>query len=95
MTRVFHGVKTNILTTEFTSPIFEGIHSTFTAGRYHSWVLDNSSNLEAFQITAVDEEGEIMALKHKDYEVHAVQFHPESIMTEEGKKMISNFFKIK
>jgi anthranilate synthase component 2 len=95
LTRVFHGVKTNILTTDIPSPLFEGISSPFTAGRYHSWVLDNKSNLEAFHITAVDEEGEIMALKHKEYEVHAVQFHPESIMTEEGVKMISNFFKIK
>lgn len=95
LTRVFHGVKTNILTTKVESPIFKGINSPFTAGRYHSWVLDNTSNLDAFQITAIDEEGEIMALKHKDYEVHAVQFHPESIMTEEGKKMISNFFNIK
>jgi len=95
LTRVFHGVKTNILTTDIPSPIFEGINLPFTAGRYHSWVLDNKSNLEAFHITAVDEEGEIMALQHKDYEIHAVQFHPESIMTEEGKKMISNFFNIK
>lgn len=94
LSRVFHGMKTPMHLTPSLSPIFKGIPDDFLAGRYHSWVVDNSSDISAFEITALDDEGEIMALQHREFPIYAVQFHPESIMTEHGATMLENFFKL-
>lgn len=94
LSRVFHGMKTEMHLTKETSPIFEGVPDNFLAGRYHSWVVDKDSDTSAFDITAIDDTGEIMAFHHKEYAIHAVQFHPESIMTDHGKTMLENFFKL-
>lgn len=94
LTKVFHGMKTTMTQTENTDPIFEGISHTFEAGRYHSWVIDHSSCPEILSITAVDEENEIMAARHKHYQVYGVQFHPESIMTPDGRAMLTNFLNL-
>ena len=67
------------------------IPDVFQAGRYHSWVVEKESVPESLQVTAVDETGEIMAFRHKAYKVFGLQFHPESVMTPEGKQMIANF----
>lgn len=88
---VLHGQRTLMHKTNNSSPILETIAQSFYAGRYHSWVIDKESNLSNLTVTAVDENGEIMAIQHKEYEVYGVQFHPESIMTDEGKQMINNF----
>ncbi|HMP32434.1 MAG TPA: gamma-glutamyl-gamma-aminobutyrate hydrolase family protein, partial [Saprospiraceae bacterium] len=95
LSRVFHGIKSEMHTTSIPSPIFETLPNTFYAGRYHSWVLNKNSDTSAFDITCVDTSGEIMGIDHKDYKIYAVQFHPESIMTDHGKEMIINFLKIK
>lgn len=95
LNNVFHGKKTLINQTNFESPIFKDVPQTFYAGRYHSWVIDNNSHTKEFQITAVDETGEIMAIQHKQYKAYGVQFHPESIMTEFGKQMLTNFINIR
>jgi anthranilate synthase component II len=88
---VFHGKRTLMHKTNTASPLFNKIDDTFYAGRYHSWAINKSSNIDAFDITAVDEYNEIMALQHKELEVYGVQFHPESVMTDNGKVMIENF----
>lgn len=92
--KVFHGIQTTMQQTSSPSPIFRDLPEEFLAGRYHSWVIDKESDTSQFHITAKDEKGEIMAIQHKDYEVYAVQFHPESIMTPEGTLMIENFLKL-
>ena len=64
-------------------------------GRYHSWSVDADNFPEALEITAVDEQGRIMALQHREYDVHGVQFHPESVLTPLGKSILANFLTLK
>lgn len=94
LSKVFHGMKTTMKQTENEDPIFEGFDQTFEAGRYHSWVINKDSCPDDLLITAVDDEGEIMAARHKDFDIYGVQFHPESIMTPDGRKMLSNFLNL-
>jgi len=88
---VFHGVETPMMLTDNSCKLFEGISPTFQAGRYHSWVIDKSTLSDSLEITCTDEYNEIMGIKHKDYDVYAIQFHPESVLTPDGEKMMSNF----
>ncbi|MDF1698723.1 MAG: aminodeoxychorismate/anthranilate synthase component II [Saprospiraceae bacterium] len=91
LSSVLHGQRTIMHKTAVDSPILREIPDSFYAGRYHSWVIDKDSDTSNLLITAIDDEGEIMAARHKELPVYGVQFHPESIMTDEGKKMIHNF----
>ena len=75
--------------------IFEGIESPFTATRYHSLIVERDSLPECLEISAWTEQGEIMGLRHKEHVVEGVQFHPESILTEHGKKLLKNFLQQK
>ncbi|MBL7070989.1 MAG: aminodeoxychorismate/anthranilate synthase component II [Candidatus Omnitrophica bacterium] len=75
--------------------IFKGVKNPFEATRYHSLIAERSSLPDCFLITAETKEKEIMALKHKDHHIYGVQFHPESILTGEGKKILNNFLQIK
>lgn len=88
---VFHGVETPIHVVAPDDQLFEGLPETFTAGRYHSWVVEKETLPPDLIITAEDETGEIMAMKHKFYDVRGVQFHPESVMTECGMAMLKNW----
>ncbi|WP_417799339.1 anthranilate synthase component II [Tenacibaculum sp.] len=88
---VFHGVATEMKVTKNNAITFKNIPETFEAARYHSWIASHTNFPEELEITAIDEEGSIMALRHKEFAIEAVQFHPESILTPEGKKMIQNF----
>jgi anthranilate synthase component 2 len=72
-------------------PLFKDLPNRFEVGRYHSWVVKKDSLPDVLMTLSLDEEGQIMAMKHKFYPVYGVQFHPESIMTPYGKKMIENF----
>lgn len=92
LTNVYHGlaIPTHIIKEDI---LFENIPTTITCGRYHSWAIDPKSNLEHLHITAQDEEGNIMAIRHKEHDICGVQFHPESIMTEHGILMIENWLK--
>lgn len=94
LSKVFHGMKTFMKQTENTDPIFDGIDQSFEAGRYHSWVINKESCPDDLLITAVDDEGEIMAARHKELDIYGVQFHPESIMTPDGRKMLFNFLNL-
>ena len=90
LSEVFHGVATpcHIVADE---PIFTGMERDFTAGRYHSWVVSRDELPSCLEVTAESDEGHIMALRHKTLNVHGIQFHPESVLTPEGKIMIQNF----
>jgi para-aminobenzoate synthetase component 2 len=89
--RLMHG-KTSPIYHEGAS-IFAGLQSPFEATRYHSLIVRRDTLPDCLEITAWTQEGEIMGLQHKQYPVHGVQFHPESILTQNGKKMLENFLK--
>lgn len=91
---VFHGVATPLKVLDKDDALYKGLPSQFNVGRYHSWVIDNAGFPNVLDITAVDENQQIMSIKHKDYNLYGVQFHPESILTEHGKEMITNFLNI-
>lgn len=91
---VFHGVSTQLQVTETTDLLFKNLPQQFNVGRYHSWVIDSITFPKDLTVTAVDENKNIMALKHKTYPLYGVQFHPESILTENGKELIANFLNI-
>lgn len=90
---VYHGIETPITRVVADAPLFQGLPEHFQAGRYHSWVVRKDSLPTELEITAVDDRGEIMAMRHRNYNVRGLQFHPESIMTPQGKQMLGNFFK--
>ena len=90
LSEVFHGVATE--GTQFgNDPIFAGLPQRITMGRYHSWVVSKDGLPSCLEITAESDEGQIMALRHREYDIHGIQFHPESVLTPEGRKIISNF----
>lgn len=89
---VFHGVATEG-TNLGNDYIFDGIPEKFTMGRYHSWVVNRDTLPSCLEITALSEEGQIMALRHRLLDIHGIQFHPESVLTPEGKTMIENWLK--
>ncbi len=91
MDEVFHGVATEMKVTEPTATIFQGVPSEFPAARYHSWIASKEDFPSELEITAEDEEGGIMAIRHRQFPISAVQFHPESILTEVGEQLVRNF----
>ena len=86
---MYHGIATPVTVTE-DDILFNGLPKTFEIGRYHSWVVETPlpSDLVA---TSFDEEGQLMSLRHKTYDVRGVQYHPESILTPNGKKILENW----
>jgi len=92
--KVYHGVSSQIIVTPNESALFSGMSESFMAGRYHSWVIDESTMDDSFSITARDEEGSIMAIENRKRKIFGVQFHPESIMTPYGKHILNNFLEL-
>lgn len=89
-----HGIATPIKVTDGDEELFAGLPESFKVGRYHSWVVSGNDLPDSLQVTAIDEaDNSIMALKHKQYDVRGVQFHPESILTDYGKEMMQNWLK--
>lgn len=88
---VLHGVEDDMLLTVDDEPIFQGLPKTFRACRYHSWSVDVEQPGKEIDITAKDNEGRVMALRHRQFDVKGVQFHPESILTKEGAMIIKNW----
>ena len=88
--KVYHGIATpiKIIKEDY---LFKNLPETFNVGRYHSWVVDKIS--EDIEITSIDENGEIMSIRHKYFDVKGFQFHPESILTPSGKSLIKNWIK--
>lgn len=88
--KVYHGVSTSIERVGEDEVLYKGLPRTMEVGRYHSWVVSKELP-EVLEVTSVDSEGEIMSLKHRDLDVRAVQYHPESILTPHGKTMLKNW----
>ena len=92
---VYHGVATKIIVNEkrtlSENDVFKSIPNEFDAGRYHSWIVDKENFPSSLEITAEDENGYIMALRHKTFDVQGVQFHPESVLTPLGEKIMGNW----
>lgn len=104
---VFHGVQTPCHLCDLSSNrsldyvggkksaeydyIFNGLHQDLLVGRYHSWVVDAETLPDCLEVTALSNEGQVMALRHRELDVRGVQFHPESVLTPDGKKMINNW----
>lgn len=87
---VYHGVATKINITVDDESMFEGLGENIEVGRYHSWVVDTQLP-EELEATSFDENGQIMSLRHRTCDVKGVQFHPESVLTPQGKKMLKNW----
>ena len=88
---VFHGVATEMKVTDPSATIFKEVSETFLAARYHSWAATDEGFPQEIQVTARDEDGLIQAIEHKIFPISAVQFHPESILTEVGEQLVTNF----
>jgi len=91
LSEIFHGVATSTDLIKDDTKLFRNLSSGMEVGRYHSWAVNPENFPEELEITAVDKDGMIMALQHKTYDVHGVQFHPESILTPDGEIIIKNF----
>jgi anthranilate synthase component 2 len=87
--KVYHGIAT--IMEHDGSTLFDNIDRKFEAGRYHSWNAQTIDFPQELKVTALDEQGQIMALQHKELPIYGVQFHPESVMTPQGKTMLKNF----
>lgn len=87
---VYHGVATQakIIAKDY---IFDGLDETIEVGRYHSWIVSNENFPSCLEVTAIDDKGRIMALRHREFDIHGVQFHPESVLTPKGKIIMKNF----
>jgi anthranilate synthase component 2 len=100
LSSVYHGVASpvkimpqNPRNSQVNADLFEGLTDGFMAGRYHSWVVDPNGFPKVLEITAMDENGHIMALRHRKYDVLGVQFHPESVLTPSGETLMRNWLK--
>ena len=93
--RVQHGVSSRVTILDDSDPVLKDIPNPFSAGRYHSWVGDPAFLPPQLKVTAIDAEGNIMACRHGSHPTFGLQFHPESILTREGKKMVRNFIEWK
>ena len=94
MDDVFHGVATEMNVIKEDAIIFKNVPNKFPAARYHSWIASNNHLPESIEITAIDEDGGIMAIRHKEFNISAVQFHPESILTDVGEQIVRNFIEV-
>lgn len=94
LSRPMHGIATPVKVTDQGEKLFTDLPQQINVGRYHSWVVSEQNFPEELVVTAIDEKDQsIMALRHKEYDVRGVQFHPESVLTEYGKEMLSNWLK--
>lgn len=90
---VFHGVATEVSISVEDESLFTGLDRKIEVGRYHSWVVD--ANLpEVLEATSFDINGQVMSIRHKTYDVKGVQFHPESVLTPDGKKILYNWINL-
>ena len=88
---VYHGVSTSITITDTTETLFSSLPQQIEVGRYHSWAINPTNFPEVLEVTSLSENGEIMSIRHKNFNVRGVQFHPESILTPFGKTILANW----
>lgn len=91
LSRVYHGISTPIKVLDAGEPIFKNLEPVFEGGRYHSWAIDPGTIPELLRVTAEDENGIPMAVSHRTFDLKGLQFHPESIMTKVGNKILANW----
>lgn len=91
LSKVYHGVATPIKIINSESQIVKDLPEVIEVGRYHSWIISNKNFPAELEVTATDDNGYIMALQHKTYDVQGVQFHPESVLTPDGEKILRNW----
>jgi anthranilate synthase component 2 len=92
LSQPMHGIATPILVTDQEEKLFIGLPQSFKVGRYHSWVVDEKAIPDSLTVTAIDEaDNSVMALRHNQFDVRGVQFHPESVLTEYGKELMKNW----
>jgi len=91
LSTVYHGVATRCTVSDVANTIFDGLSKEIEIGRYHSWVVSREGCPEELEITATDDNQQIMALRHREYDVQGVQFHPESILTPDGEQILRNW----
>lgn len=91
MDEVYHGVATEMEVVDGDAVVFKNSSTFFSAARYHSWIADKNKIPSELKVTCVDEFGGVMAIEHKEYNISAVQFHPESILTPDGEQMVRDF----
>jgi anthranilate synthase component 2 len=94
LSSVYHGLATPIKVSVPEEPLFKGLPDKFLAGRYHSWVVENDHLPDCLEITCLDENGLIMGISHRQYRVRGLQFHPESVLTEHGMEILTNWLEI-
>ena len=87
---VYHGVATNVTISVDDEPLFQGLDKNIEVGRYHSWVV-NPNLPDSLEATSFDENGQVMSLRHREYNVKGVQYHPESVLTPNGKQILENW----
>ena len=92
--KVYHGVQGSIYQSVGIHKLFKGVPRMFEAGRYHSWAVRAASLPAGIQVIAVDDQDEVMAIRVSDTDIYGIQFHPESILTPEGKTILNNFLTI-
>lgn len=92
--KVYHGVATKIEVLVDDEILFQGLDGEIEVGRYHSWVINTEGFPDDLEITSVDSDGQIMSLRHNSYDLKGVQFHPESILTADGKKILENWINL-
>lgn len=91
LNKVYHGVSRKCIITDSADPLFYSFEKEFMAGRYHSWVVAPEKLPGEMKVTSVDEEGFMMSFRHTKFSIHGVQFHPESVLTPNGLKIIENW----
>lgn len=91
LSKVYHGVATPVQVLQPQCPLFTGLPHQFDVGRYHSWMVKSERLPVCLEITAVDEQGSIMAMQHRQFNIQGVQFHPESVLTPLGESIIRNW----
>lgn len=94
LSQVYHGLATPVYITHNSEPLFRSISEKLTAGRYHSWVVERDNLPSCFTVTAEDDKGIIMGISHNQYDVRGLQFHPESVLTENGIDIIRNWLEM-
>ncbi len=94
LSTVYHGVSTNCKLQTATTKLFAGLPDEIEVGRYHSWIVSDENFPAELEVTARDDNGYIMALQHRSYDVQGVQFHPESVLTPQGEHILRNWLEI-
>lgn len=91
MNRVLHGIATSVKVTENKTDLYKDLPESFAVGRYHSWIVNREDLPACLKVTGYDDNGMIMSMKHSEYDVEGVQFHPESVLTPLGEQIIANW----